>query len=453
MSAYEEDLQKRRERLRDLVSSEEMNLTREIAEEARRGEDARLERMRARTEELRKRREEEHEAMVAVKRMQQYLAACPDVKRELSRRRAIDAKRCNVAQMADNETRRSAERELDDLWHRLMLRELEAKKREEAAKSEKRALARRETALALTRQVEDRLVLEEGDKRNQQDERERLEQLWEDVRRAELRNLEAEREKRERLKRELEEQILTTKRFLVERAREESAVDRVFNTLAEEELARERAGAKGSATALRAELLAYLRYLEDLRREEVKRNLEVEAIVEQSRRDVESRRELAMKKFKEARRRAAQEVLRGREEQLRAKQEAEERERRVKMEEREAVERQIEMDANLMATERKESRQRAFRYGLELKEQQRCVQETRRESKEDRRRYHRKEEAARQTDEYQKLTDELLKASENITPHPFKALLRECAARHAAEREGRHYCPPALTSATACARV
>ncbi|KAM0732096.1 hypothetical protein ACS0PU_001638 [Formica fusca] len=447
MSTYEENLQKRREKLRDLVLSDEMNLTREITEEAQRGEDARLEEMRARTEELRKRREEEHEAMVAAKRMQQYLAACPDIKQELSRRRAIDAKRCNVAQMADNEAKRSTEKELDDLWHKLMLKELEAKKREETEESEKRALAQQEMALALTRQVEDRLVLKEGRNRAEQDERrEHLERLWEEVRRAELQNLEAEKQKREKLKRELEEQILTAKRFLVERAREEATVDRVFNMLVEEELAKEKASAKKDTKALRAELLAYLKYLEDLRQEEVKRNLEVEAIVEQSHRDVEERRNLAMRKFKEARQRAAQEVLRGREEQLRAKQEADEQEQRFKMEEREALERQIEMNANLIAMERKESRQRAFRYGLELKEQQRYVQEMRRRESEEDRRYHR-EEAVRQADEYQKLTDELLKASENITPHPFKALLKECAARHAAEREGRHYCPPALTSA------
>lgn len=447
MSTYEENLQKRREKLRDLVLSEEMNLTREITEEARRGQDARLEEMRARTEELRKQREEEHEAMVAAKRMQQYLAACPDVKRELSKRHAIDAKRCNMAQMADNEAKKSAEKELDDLWHKVMLKELEAKKREETKDSEKRALVQRETALALTKQVEDKLVLEEQRKKLiDQDEREQLERLWEDVRQAELQNLEEERQKREKLKRELEEQILTAKKFLVERAREEAAVDHVFNTLVEEELAKEKADAKKDTAALRAELLAYLKYLEDLRQEEVKRNLEVEAIIEQSRKDVEARRELALKKFKEARHRAVQEVLHGREEQLRAKQEAEEQERRFKMEEREALERQIEMDVNLFAMERKESRQRAFRYGLELKEQRRCVQAMRRRELEEDRRYHR-EEAARQADEYQKLTDELLKASENITPHPFKVLLKECAARHAAEKEGRHYCPPALTSA------
>lgn len=436
-------MQTRREKLRDLVSNEETCLTREIVEEAQRGDEARFEKMRARAEELRKRRNEEHEAMVAAKRMQQYLATCQDVKRELSKRSAIDAKRCNVGQMADNEAKRLAEKELDALWHEVMLKELEAKKREETKESEKRILAQQETTSTLAKQVANKLTLEEERKRVEKNEQVQL--LWEEVRRAELRNLETERKKREELKRELEEQILTTKRFLVERAREEAAVDHIFKTLAEEELAKEKARMERSTAALRTELLAYLKYLEDLREEEVRRDLEVEAIFRQSSEDAEARRVLAVKKFKEARQRALQEVLRGREEQLRARRDAEEGERRLRIEEREALERQIEMNANLTAMERMESRQKALRYGLDLKEQQEYVETMKRRESEEDRRLHRAE-MKRQEDEYQMLTDELLNASENITPHPFKILLKECAARHAAEREGRYYCPPALTS-------
>lgn len=421
-------------------------MTREIVEEAQRGEDARLVEIRARMEELRKRRSEEDEAMVAAKRMQQYLARCPDVKKELSKRSAIDAKRCNVAQMADNEAKRSAEKELDALWHELMLKELEAKRREEAEEAGRRILARQETTCTLAKQVANKLALEEKRKRVREDERAHLEQLWEEVRCAELRNLGTERQKREKLKSELEEQILTTKRYLVERAREEAAVDRMLQTLAEEELAKEQTRAQESTAALRTELFAYLKYLEDLRQEEARRNLEVEAIFRQSGADVEARRALAVKRFKEARQRALQEVLRGREEQLRAKREAEEAERRLKSAEREELERQIEMDANLTAMEVRVSRQKAFRYGLALKEQQEYVETMRRRESEEDRRIH-QAEIKRQEDEYQMLTDELLNASENITPHPFKILLKECAARHAAEREGRCYCPPALTSA------
>ncbi|XP_011691553.1 PREDICTED: trichohyalin [Wasmannia auropunctata] len=403
--------------------------------------------MLARTEELRKRHDKEHEATVAAKQMQRYLASCPDIKQELSRRSAIDAKRSNAAQMADNQARGLAEKELDAVWHEIMLREAVAKRHKETEESERRALAQQETVSTLARQVADKLALEDEKKRVERDEQEHLERLCEDTRRAELRNLEMKRQKREKLKKELEEQILTTSKFLAERAREEAMVDRAFIALAEEEQAMEKTRAKQDTAAIRVELNSYLKYLKDLKQEEVKRNLEMEAIIRQSHEATEARRELALKKFKETRRRAAQEVLRGREEQLMTRQEAEERARRMKMEEREALERQIEMDADLTATEQKESRQKALRYGLELKEQQRCAEETRRHELEEEQRQH-QSEMKRQAEEYQRLADELLNASESITPHPFKALLKECSegVPLLKEKEGR-FCPPTLTSA------
>ncbi|XP_024870602.1 trichohyalin-like [Temnothorax curvispinosus] len=424
MSAYEENLQARREKLRDLVSSEEANLMREITEVARQDECARFEEKLARIEKLRKRHEEEHEATVAAKQMQRYLASCPDIKQELSRRSAIDAKQCNVAQMASNVARRLAEKELDAVWHEIMLRDTEGRRHKETEESERRALAKQETVSTLAQQVVDKLAQEDEKKRVERDEREHLERLCEDMRRAELRDLEIERQKREKLKEELEEQILTTRKFLAERAREETMVDRELRMLAEEELAREKDRAKQDTAALRAELDSYLEYLENLQREEVKRDLEVEAVVRRSHEDIEARREVAREKFKEARRRAAQEVLRDREEQLKARQEAEKREQRLKMVEREALERQIEMDADLAATEQKENRQKALRYGLELEEQRRCVETTRRHELEEERRY-RQAEMKKQEEEYRRLADKLLNASESITPHPFKALLKE----------------------------
>ncbi|KYQ52624.1 hypothetical protein ALC60_08232 [Trachymyrmex zeteki] len=440
MSAYEENLQTRREKLHDLVSSEETNLMREITEVARQNECARFEEILARTEELKKRHDEEHKAMVAAKQMQQYLTSCPDIKQELSRRCTIDAKQCNVAQMASNEAERLAEKELDTVWHEIMLRESEVKRHKETEESERRTLAQQETVSTLAKQVADKLALEDEKKRVKRDEQEHLKRLYEDMHRAELKNLEMERQKREKLKKELEEQILTTKNFVAKRAHEEAMVDRIFITLAEEELAKENARAKQDTVALRTELDSYLKYLEDLKQEEVKRNLEMEAIIRHSHKDIEARRELELKKFKEIRRRATQEVLRGREEQLMMRQEAEERERQLKIEEREMLERQIEMDAVLTAMEQKENREKALRYGLQLKEQQRCVETTRRHELEEERQYH-QAEMKRQAEENQRFMDELLNVSESITPHPFKALLKESLK----EKEGR--CPPTLTSA------
>lgn len=423
MSAYEENLQARREKLRDLVSNEEANLTREIAEVAQRNECARFEEMLARTEELRKRQDEEREAIVAAKQMQQYRASNPDIRQELSRRCVINAKRCNVEQMADNEARRLAEKKLDAVCYETMLKESDAKRHKEAEESERRALARQETVSTLVKQVADKLALEDKKKRVERDEQKDRERLCEDMRRAELKNLEMEKQKRVKLKEELEEQILTAHKFHIESAREEAMIDRMFITLVEEELARERVRVKRDTTALRAELNYFQKYLKDLQREKIKRNLEMAAIIQQVNEDTDMKRKRALEKTREARQLASQEVLRTWEKQLMTRKEELERAQRLKMEEQKALERQIQMDADLIAAEQKESRQKALRYGLELKEQQRCVEMTRRHEFEEERRYYRAE-AKRQAEEYQRHADELLNASESITPHPFKAVLK-----------------------------
>jgi len=445
MLAYEESLEARREKLRDLVLTEETNLTREIVEETQRGNDVRLEEMRAKTEELRKRREEEREAIVTAKRMQQYLRTCQDIQQTCSKRATIDAKRCNVVQMAENETRKTEETELEALWHRLMMAELEAKKREEEAEAAKRASMQQEVYSTLAKQMEDKLMLVEEEKRVLKKEREDLEQLWEEVRQTERRNLEMEQQKRKILKRELEEQILSAKRFFTERARMEAAVDQEFRTLAEKEVATEKKRTQKDVTSFRDEILIYLKYLEDLRQEEARRNMEVETIVQRSYEDAETRRRLVLEKSRQARERLMQDVLRIRGEQLREKQEAQEEEHRLEMEEREELEKHVEMSAKLDAIERQSNRERNLSYALELKEQHEKLEAAKRRELEEERRQ--QDEAKNREEECQRLTDELLNVSENLTPHPFKAFVQQCAARRAAEREEGSYCPPALTSA------
>lgn len=416
----------------------------ETVHETQRSADARLEEMRAKTEELKKRQMMEHDAIVSAKRMQQHLASCQDIKLMMSKRGAIDAKQCNIKQMADNEAKILTQKNLDALWHDVMLKDLEVRKCREMEESEKRILARQEMVAILAKQVAHKLVLEEEKKRVKKSEQEYLEQLQKDMRQTELSNLAAEKQKRENLKREFEEQILTAKKYLAERASKEAAIDHTFITLTEEELSKEKVRSKKDSASLHRELLVYLKYLKDLRQQEAKRNLEVEAVVQQSIKDAETKRELAMKKLKEARQHGMQQVLHDREEQLRARQKTNERDRQLQMEERQVVEREIEMNANLTATEQKESRQKALRYRQDLKEQREYLETMKRRELEEERRFH--QVTMKEKEEYQRLTNELLNASENIAPHPFKNLFKEENSRHATQQERQCYCPAALNS-------
>lgn len=423
----------RREKLRDLMFKEEMDLTRQIMEEAEQTYDVRLEQMRAKTEELRKRRIEETKAVVTAKRMQQWMSSNQDVKQSLMKRTMIDVKRCNMMQMAENEARKLAEMQLDAMWQEVMLKDSEMKKREEEEVSMRRASAQRERLSVLAKQLAEKLMLEDEMKHRKKQEQEDLIRLTEDIRQTKLRELEEEHRKRQELRKELQEQMLQAKRYLVERARQEAAVDNMFKTLAEKEVAMEKARVETDIAAYRAELLIYLKYLEELRHEEIERDEKVDAIVRESHEEANRKHRIALEESKKARERDQQEVLRFRKAQMRAKVRMQEEEQRLKMEEKEAMDRQIEMNANLDALEQERIKQRTLRYKLDLEEQQRENEAARR--REEEKEQQRIAEMKRREDEDQRLTNELMKASENIMPLPFKALLQECAARHAMDRD------------------
>ncbi|XP_043686600.1 trichohyalin-like [Vespula pensylvanica] len=442
MAMYEESVNVRREKLRDLILREETQLTREIVEQAQHGEDTRMEEMREETERLRKQQEEHRLALLASKRMQQYIARCPEVRNELMKRNTKEAKICNLVQMAENKAKRQLDDELERLWHELMLREVKAKEDREVEEAKKRLHLKRESLRVLAKQVAGKLASEEEVKRVKKEEREYLEGLWENVRKEERMKLDTEKKKREALRKELEEQATRAKRILVERAREEIRIDEALNDLAKEELEKEKAAIKETSMVLRRELLAYLKYLEELREEEARRNLEVDRIVEESMKDARARRDLAVKRFKEMRERNLQEVILCREEQMRRKREMEERDKRLLEEEKIVLDKEIETNARLCAIAREEEKRKMISYGKDLTEQMKYVEVMRaREREEDERIYR---EGLKRENEYRKLTEELLNASENVTPHPFKLLLREYDARLAAEKRGLRYCPPPL---------
>ncbi|XP_017789544.1 PREDICTED: vicilin-like seed storage protein At2g18540 [Habropoda laboriosa] len=420
--AYQDTVNVRRQKLREVLLKEEVNLIREVVDQAQHGDDARMDDMRRRTEEIHKEREEQRLSVVAAKRMQQYLAQYPEIRQKLSKISTVEAKQGNLAQMADNEAKRQAERELDHLWHDLMLKEVEAKKQREIEDAKRRCLLEKDTVDTLAKQVAGKLALEEQKKQVRKEDEKFLEELWETLREEELKKLEEERENRERLKADLQEQILLANRRLAEQARHEKEMDSLRQSIAAEELAKEQSSIKETSAALRKELLAYLGYLEELRREEARRNLEVDRIIAESTKDAEGRRDLAVQKFKEVRKRMAEDVVQGREQQLRMK---------------------CERERELAAYSKEERKNRMLSYRKDLEDQWKQAEDVRRREAE--REEERRLEEKRREEEYEKLTEELLHASEDITPHPFKILLRECAARYAAEKEGLCYCPPPLS--------
>ncbi|XP_015431286.1 PREDICTED: vicilin-like seed storage protein At2g18540 [Dufourea novaeangliae] len=407
-------------------------------DQAQHGDDARMEEMRQRTEELQRQQEAQRLALVAAKKTQQYLSQCPDIRERVVKQYTVEVKEGNLIQMAENEAKRQADEEVERLWHNLMLKDVEAKKEREVEEAKKRSLQDRDMVTTLEKQIAGRLLLEEQKKQVQKEDKEYVECLIEEMRKDEVQRAENIRIKRQVLKRDLQEQVLNAKRRLAEQACREREIDRLRDNLVADEIAKERRKMKESSTVLRNELLAYLRYLEDLRKEEARRNLAVDRIVEESMKKANARRDLAVKRFKEARQRGLQEVLRSREEQMRLKCQMDREEEERRRLEKEEVEKEIEMEAKLAARAKEEAKDRKLRYKQYLEEQQKHADEARRRETEEEERWH--QEEVKRREESLKLTNELLMASENIIPHPFKALLKQCIARYEAEKNNQCDC-------------
>lgn len=429
----------RREKLREILLKEEMGLIHEVIDQAQHGDDARMDDMRRTIEEIHKEEEEQRLALLAQKRMQQYVMGSALFREELSKKAVIEAKQINLVQMTENEVKRQAEKELDNFWHQMMLKEVEAKKQRDVEETKRRCLVQENDTEILMKQMAGKLALEEERKRIRQEDVEHMERLCEAVRKEELDKAERDRQKKEELKNDLLEQIRLAKTRMTEEDHHEKEMDRLRGVITAEELAREEAAIVETTAAFRSELLAYFEYLENLKKQEERRNLEIDQLVEQSLKEAAAKRDEAVKRYKEVRKKLLQDVIEGREQQLRIKCEKKKKEEEDRLLEKEMLEKEIEMEAKLTANAKKEERERMLCYKKELMEQWKLKDETRRKEIEEGKKMY-VDELKRQNDEYNKIMD----VPQVTAPHPFKILLKECATRHAAEKEGKCTCPPLL---------
>lgn len=427
MTAYEEDINTRRAKLRDMFRNEDAELTRELIDRAHRRVHTRTEETRKYAEKQRQQDEENRRAMVTLKRQQQYLVACPEARDKVSREITRGVKYSNLVQILEKNTRQREEKQLDTHWHEIMIKENNAHKQREEDELRKRKIAEKDAGMILLKQMTSRSIHNEQTRRLREQERQELEQLWQEVRDEEILNLKLERAKRQRLKRDLEDQLISAERRIVERLKHDAEVNHKLKIASEREIAKEQAEIAEYSANLRNEMMAYMKNLKELREQNKQKEAEVEAIVQQSAKDVELQRKLAMKRYKEQRKRMLEEVLVGRKNQLIEKQEIERQRKNHCDLDREFCRKDAERNAIANIVETTQRREMALHYGQQLQAQQeqkrinKCLEAKVDGQKHWHTRVH--------EEEYQKLTEELINAPEIITPNAFKSMLKECAAR------------------------
>lgn len=106
MEAYDEDLESRRDRLRELLLRDEARLTRELVEAGRKLEERRATELQERAAEVAASREAVRRELLRVKELQRYAEESQEVREARQRARTEDSKRANLAQIADAHERR-----------------------------------------------------------------------------------------------------------------------------------------------------------------------------------------------------------------------------------------------------------------------------------------------------------------------------------------------------------
>lgn len=125
-----------------------------------------------------------------------------------------------------------------------------------------RAIAGSDLEATLRRQIAGKEALKSEERRVEEEQREYVRQLCENLQKEEALRLERERKKKEELKRDLEDQLEKARMCQAERASKEAAMERTFRDLIEKELAMEKDGVKTLSNDLRREQLAYLTSLQ-----------------------------------------------------------------------------------------------------------------------------------------------------------------------------------------------
>ncbi|XP_014216738.1 trichohyalin-like [Copidosoma floridanum] len=249
MEAYEQDLEERRDQLREMLVREEAELTRELVEKSRKLEEERAAELEARAAEAAEEAEAKRLELLREKQLQRYVELNEELKESRRRAWTVDAKRVNRVQIEEAEQRRRREQEDESFWHELAERRGREEAAEMASTATRRAELERETARQLREQMREREEqrrqcsgpLEFGmlriGEREEVDEEER-------------------REKKRRAREELDRQLGQARESLQRRRDEERALAEMAAIFAKEEP--EPGEARRNKEARRREALAFM---------------------------------------------------------------------------------------------------------------------------------------------------------------------------------------------------
>ncbi|XP_031329644.1 cilia- and flagella-associated protein 53-like isoform X2 [Photinus pyralis] len=424
MRDYEDAIDKRREKLRELYAEEERDYIRETIDCAQRGGESQMEEMKRRSQEIIAKRENERLQLVKEKRLQQYMQRCGDLRTAMSKKNTIESKYGQLQQIRENEAKREAERELDHLWHQLTIKDIEAKREREVQEVIDRYRRDKNNKEVWDIQVHGKELLREEMERIALEDRVELEKLAEEMKREEIEKLIEKRKKREAFAQEIKGQIEQHENFVGQRKKEENALDNAFNTLVRMEIEKEKAArADYSATAKR-EMAMYRENVAELEKQRIEDDRQLNMLLEEYTRNIQRKQDEAKCRIEAAKRQLHKEVMQGIADQIKYKKMIAEEELKMKRDDNELARYAYEVNGRLAVEMAQQEKMARLQYKDDLLKQIDYKKVLHQREKEE---IERQLEAGRKEEEkYQKLIEEMCSGKiEEKGKHPFRRVIEQ----------------------------
>ncbi|KAF2880680.1 hypothetical protein ILUMI_25499, partial [Ignelater luminosus] len=300
LQEYDESIDKRREKLRDIFAKEEREFYWETLDKAQRGDETRLETMKQRAAQLIAKREAERNEIVKQKRLQQYMLRCVDLRGALAKKHLMESKNGQLQQIRENEARREAERETENMWHDLAMKEVEAKREREEYDALNRYERDKANEKVWDTQVQANDLLKVEQRRMAEEERIELEKLQERLRKEEIEALLEKQRKRDEMDRQLRQQLCIQQKFLDQRKKEETALEQAFILLTQLELDREKAKILDTTTVAKREMAQYRASLRELERQRQDEERQLNELLDEHKRIIQKQQDEAKCKIEAA---------------------------------------------------------------------------------------------------------------------------------------------------------
>ncbi|XP_075215352.1 cilia- and flagella-associated protein 53-like [Lycorma delicatula] len=264
--AAEEDLEERRNMLRDMLLHEETAYTREYVVKAQSVQKEQYEELCNRLEELRLEKEAEKKKIVEEKRLQQFRLRCEDLRIKIFDYNRRHINEVHEEQMKEKLAKQEAEKELENMYFKIMQKNIESMKEHEEQIERERQQRVKEISEIYKMQMEGKHLLVEEEKRVKEEEAKLIEKLKEEMEKENREEKEEENKKRTKMREEMIQQVQQSRELLNERLKQEKDMELAFCKLIQYEIEREQAKKTDTKVQLRREMELFQSYVDEMKR-------------------------------------------------------------------------------------------------------------------------------------------------------------------------------------------